>query len=120
MARKRSATVVDLQQVRGRRRLHDYEARIRTVLEQNRGALSRLFASGTIFTRRGTRTGRDLLLAHQHLLRVEALLRQLEEMGGAHDAAEEVELIYRELDQLLQKTSEITEKTAAHAGSRRE
>lgn len=120
MARKRNATVVDLEQVRGRRRLHDYEARIRTVLEQNRGALSRLFASGTIFTRRGARTGRDLLLAHQHLLRVEALLRQLEDMEAAPEHAEEVSLIYRELDQLLQKTTEITLKTAAHAGSRRE
>ena len=118
MARKRSATIVDLQVERGRRRLHDYEARIRAVLDQNRGALSRLFASGTIFTRRGTRTGRDLLLAHQHLLRVEALLGRLEDLGGG--PSEEVEVIYRELDALLAKTSELTEKTSARASTRRE
>ena len=119
MARKRSATVVDLQLARDRRRLHDYSARIRAVLEQNRGALSRLFASGSIFTRRGTRTGRDLLLAHQHLLRVEALLGKLEDLGEAA-GGEEVELIYRELDQLLEKTSQLTERTTPRAGTHRE
>jgi len=119
MVSKQSATIVDLQLARDRRRLHDYEARIRAVLEQNRGALSRLFASGSIFTRRGTRTGRDLLLAHQHLLRVEALLGKLEDLGDAA-SGDEVELIYRELDQLLAKTSQLTERTAPRAGLRRE
>jgi hypothetical protein len=119
MSRKRTATVVDLQLARDRRRLHDYEARIQAALEQNRGALSRLFASGALFTRRGTRTGRDLLLAHQHLLRVEALLGKLEDLGEAA-SGDEVDLIYRELDQLLEKTSQLTERTAPKTEAHRE
>lgn len=119
MAKRRSATIVDLQVERDRRRLHDYEARIRAVLERNRGELSRLFASGSIFTRRGTRTGRDLLLAHQHLLRVEALLGKLEDLGAAA-SGDEVEVIYRELDELLEKTSQLTDKTGARANNSRE
>jgi hypothetical protein len=112
------AKVVDLSAERGRRRLRDYEVRLRTVLDQNRGALSHLFTSGSIFTRRGTRTGRELLLAHQHLLRVMDLLGRLEELSGEVGGrpSQQAELLYRELDELLEKTTQITARTTPRAG----
>ena len=106
MASKPRATIVDLQSARSRRRLHDYDSRLREALDQNRGALSRLFGSGDVFTRRGTRTGRDLLLAHQHLLRVQVLLAKVAELGAGDDA----ERIYGELDALLEKTTRLTDR----------
>ena len=55
------ATVVDLAEVREQHRRQVSERRVREVLDDNRAALSRLFASGLIFTQKGSRTGRDLL-----------------------------------------------------------
>ena len=73
----RDPLVVDLSAARDARRLSEFQARCRAVDELNRKALSRLFQSGLLYTRQGSRLGRDLLLAHQHLLKVGDLLARL-------------------------------------------
>ncbi len=100
-ARQRSP-IVDLAKARESRRLSDFQARCRTVDEVNRKALAQLFQSGLIYPRRGARLGRDLLLAHQHLLRVSDLLARLVDVPeGAEDAA----ALYEEAQALLARTS---------------
>jgi hypothetical protein len=100
---------------RDERRLRECEARMRAVVETNRRALGRLFQSGLIFTRAGTRLGRDLLLAHQHLFQVMALLVRLGEgsprrrVRGRRDA--EVEALFAQVQALLARTSELSARS---------
>ncbi len=101
--------VVDLAEARELRRLRDFQARCRSVDEVNRKALVRLFQSGLIYTRQGARLGRDLLLAHQHLLRVGDLLARIGELPGA-DAGDAAPL-YTEAQSLLARTTELTARS---------
>ena len=107
--------MVDLDEVRDGRRLRDYQARLRAVQEANRRALSRLFQSGLIFSRAGTRIGRDLLLAHQHLLKVAELLARLAELaarsGGRTRRDAEEEELYGQVQVLLAKTVELSARS---------
>jgi hypothetical protein len=113
------SNVIDLASERGRRRIGEYERRIRAVLDANRRALGRLFSTGLLFTRQGSRAGRDLLLAHQHLLKVVDLLGQLSDWGDIGAAPElrepprgaEIEALYEELDSLLERTNQLTTRT---------
>lgn len=102
--------VVDLAQARDARRLRELQARCRTVDEVNRKSLVRLFQSGLVYTRQGARLGRDLLLAHQHLLRVSDLLARIGELaesaGGGEAAA-----LYDEAQALLARTAELTARS---------
>jgi hypothetical protein len=103
---------VDLADARHDRRLREYQARLRAVLETNRRALSRLFQSGIIFTRAGARLGRDLLLAHQHLLKAADLLARLGEIGGAGAGRHrQAEALYGEVQALLARTSELSARS---------
>jgi hypothetical protein len=98
--------ILDFARAREARRLRDFQARCRAVVEVNRGALGRLFQTGLIFTRQGARLGRDLLLAHQHLLRVSDLLDRIGELpepGEDGDAA----ALYEEAQALLSRTTEL-------------
>jgi hypothetical protein len=72
-----------------------------------------LFTTGLLFTKNGTRAGRDLLLAHEHLLRVVSLVERLTNAGDvpAPRKASEVEAIFVELDTLLDRTNELTNHT---------
>jgi hypothetical protein len=99
--------VVDLSLARDARRLRDFQARCRAVDEVNRKALSRLFQTGLIFSRHGARLGRELLLAHQHLLRVSDLLARIGELPAAASAADAAAL-YDEAQTLLARTAELT------------
>lgn len=109
-ARKRASTgsteIVDLATARDARRLRDFQARCQTVDELNRKALARLFQTSLIYTRHGARLGRELLLAHQHLLRVGDLLARIGELpdGSASEASQ----LYREAQSLLVRTTELT------------
>jgi hypothetical protein len=102
---RQRSRIVDLAQARDARRLADFRARCRTVDDVNRKALAQLFQSGLIYTRQGARLGRDLLLAHQHLLRVSDLLARLDDAPDAvtGDAAG----LYVEAQALLARTSEL-------------
>jgi hypothetical protein len=99
--------VVDLALARDARRLRDFQARCRTVDDLNRRSLTRLFQTGLIFTRHGARLGRELLLAHQHLLRVTDLLARIGELPGSAPASEAAAL-YGEAQALLARTTELS------------
>jgi hypothetical protein len=105
--RATALAVVDLSLARDARRLRDFQARCRAVDEVNRKALSRLFQTGLIFTRHGARLGRELLLAHQHLLRVSDLLVRIGELPETAPAADAASL-YAEAQNILARTAELT------------
>lgn len=110
--RAAEVNIIDLASERGRRRISEYESKIRRVVDTNRRALTRLFANGVIFTRQGARAGRDLLLAHQHLLKVLDVLGQLSDLGEPKAPRRaEVEALYEELDGLLERTSHLTNRS---------
>jgi phosphate uptake regulator len=102
--------VVDLARARESRRLRDLEERCRSVDDLNRRALGRLFQGGMIFTRAGARLGRDLLLAHQHLLRVGDLLARIGALGDGGTRGE-AESLFDEARHLLSRTTRLTART---------
>jgi len=106
---RRETPVIDLARVRDERRLEEYQCRTGQVLEANKRALARLFQSGVIYSRVGSRLARDLLLAHQHLLKVGDLLARLGEM----DAPErfDADAIYGEVHALLSRTTELSARS---------
>lgn len=106
--------MVDLADARDDKRLREYQSRLRAVLETNRTALGRLFQSGVIFTRAGSRLGRDLLLARQHLMKVADLLARLERLDGAtpdDDGESGAEALYAQVRTLLTRTSELSARS---------
>lgn len=107
------AKVVSLHDARLSRRVQTYRARLDRVLKGNKRAVTRLFSTGLLFTKHGARAGRDLLLAHEHLLRVVALVNRLSHEGDvpAPRRAAELDAIFSELDTLLERTSDLTEHT---------
>jgi hypothetical protein len=102
--------VVDLCAAREARRLREFRARTQAVDELNRKALARLYQTGLVYTRQGARLGRDLLLAHQHLLRVGDLLLRIGELAGPATTAD-AEAFYAEARDLLARTSKLTSRT---------
>lgn len=108
------AEVVSLHDARLSKRVEAYRARLDRVLTGNKRAVTRLFSTGLLFTKHGTRAGRDLLLAHEHLLRVVTLIDRLGNEGDvpAPRRQEELDTIFNELDTLLDRTGELTEHTA--------
>lgn len=110
---KRGSRVVDLGLARDAKRLREYRERLRIVVEVNKKALARLFQSGLIYTRYGSRLGRDLLLAHQHLLKVGELLSRLGdiEAGSRGGAPGDAEALYGEVQTLLSRTTVLTARS---------
>jgi phosphate uptake regulator len=106
----RDLPVVDLCAAREARRLREFQARARAVDDLNRKALARLFQTGLVYTRQGARLGRDLLLAHQHLLRVGDLLIRIGELAGPTVLAD-AECFYAEARDLLARTAKLTSRT---------
>jgi hypothetical protein len=104
-SQRHAAVVVDLAHVRDGRRLRELRGRLRASLDRNKRALARLFHSGLLYTRTGARLGRELLLAHQHLLRAGDLLSRVDETGGRRDA--ETELAARQVLAVLDRTGEL-------------
>lgn len=108
--------MVELAEVRAQRRLGEYREKIRRVLDSNQRAIGRLYTSGALFSKQGVRAGRDLLLAHEHLLRVMSLLTRLSDSGDvpAPRTAAQVNAVYAELDDLLEQTSDLTARTGTY------
>ncbi len=103
---------MDLARARDDRRLREYQTRLRSVVDSNKRALARLFQHGLIYTRQGARLGRDLLLAHQHLLKAGDLLARLGELAeGGKGGATSAETLYRQVQTLLARTSELTARS---------
>jgi len=103
--------VIDLAEARGDRRLRDAQSRLRTMLDGNRRALSRLFRSGLIFSRQGARLGRELLLAHQHLVRVGDLLARLGDAAGRPRRDAEADALFGQVQLLLARTAELSARS---------
>lgn len=101
---RENVPVVDLGRARDVRRLQDHQRRCRQVLDANKRALARLFQSGQIYSRVGARLARDLLLAHQHLLKVGDLLARLDDEAGPGEA----EAVFGEVRTLLARTAVLT------------
>jgi hypothetical protein len=106
---RKEVPVVDLGRARDARRLQEYQLRSRQVLDANKRALARLFQSGQIYSRVGARLARDLLLAHQHLLKVSDLLARLGETAATERA--EAEAVYGEVQALLSRTAALTARS---------
>jgi hypothetical protein len=113
--RARAATlqVVNLSEARVGRRLDVYRNRLHTVLAGNKLAIGKLYSTGVLFTREGTRAGRELLVAHEHLLRVMRLIDRLAGEGDvpAPKKQSQVESVFQELDLLLERTQELSDRT---------
>src|SRR5438067_12313765 len=107
-----SAEVVDLSSVRELRRREIAERRVRAVLEGNPAALSRLFATGLIFTQRGARAARDLLRAHQSLLKTADLFARRGESRNMAQPGRGDEVLAG-LDPPLARPSQLTARTGA-------
>jgi hypothetical protein len=105
--------VIELNAARERRRLICYRERAQAVLAQNRDALDRLFESGLVFTRHGSRVGRDLLQAHQHLLRVVDMATRDPKHPHGPRVVEVGEALFREIEALLEKTNVIARRNQA-------
>lgn len=103
--------MVDLAQARDARRLRDLGDRCRSIDEAARRALSRLFQCGSIFTRQGSRLGRDLLLSHQHLLRAAALIGRASDCDES--APDEADALYQEAAGLVERSSQIVVRCEA-------
>lgn len=107
------ARVVDLEDARLSRRLATYRERLEIVLRANQDAVGQLYESGTLFTRVGLRAGQDLLLAHEHLLRVMRLVDRLAHRGDvpAPRRPNDIDALFGELDTLLERTQELSGHT---------
>ena len=118
--RRSWAPVVQLASVRALKRRELAEQRVRTALDENRAALARLFSSGLIFTQKGARAGRDLLLAHQSLLKVVDLFTRLVDPSARDDAAlkTRAEEVFDHLDALLARTAQLTARTGEFLSGR--
>lgn len=83
------------------------------MVEGNRRALARLFQTGLIFTRQGARLGRELLLAHQHLVRVADLVARLGDGPGEGRQRRdgEAEALYGQVKLLLARTAELSARS---------
>jgi hypothetical protein len=108
-AAQRETPVIELARVRDARRLVDYQHRTRQVIDANKRALARLFQSGVIYSRVGARLGRDLLLAHQNLLKVCGLLARISEIETPERI--DAEAVYEQVQALLLRTSALTARS---------
>lgn len=108
--------MVHLSVIRAQSRLLAYQDAIGAVLAANRRTFGRLHDSGALFSPEGARAGRNLLLAHQHLLRVVALLQRLSARAHLRGRAALVRLegAHKELDRLLERSSALAERTGTH------
>jgi hypothetical protein len=120
MSRRAPAPVVDLSSVRAQKRRELAERRVRSALDDNRAALSRLFSTGLIFTQKGARAGRDLLLAHQALLKVVDLFARLVDPSARDDAAlkNRAEEVFAHLDAQLARAAQLTARTGEFLSGR--
>ena len=100
--------IVDLSSVRQQRRRELADRRVRSVMDGNRAALTRLFASGLIFTQKGSRAARDLLREHQTLQKLVDLFARLGEARADAGLQTRAEEVFARLDAQLARTAQLT------------
>lgn len=110
-ADEQDANVVDLAVAREHRRFLRYRQRAEHVLAENRAALQRLFDSGVVFTRHGSRVARDLLQAHQNLMRAVDISSRESEADESDIGSPET--LFQEIEALLEKASVICQRNSA-------
>ncbi len=111
--------VVPLDEVRERRRCEKCRGRVSNVLELNRSVLRRLFETGLVFTRTGSRIGRELLQCQHQLLRAGDELKRGSEPGTKGKGARHslARLLVR-VEALLEKALETTRRHESLLGSK--
>jgi hypothetical protein len=119
--RKSTAAVVDLSSVRAQRKRELAERRVRGAMNENRAAVARLFSSGLIFTQKGSRAARDLLLAYQSLLRVVDVFARMIEPGSRDDYGFKLraDQVFASLEAQLARTAQLTQRTGEFLSGRR-
>lgn len=119
--RRATAAIVDLSSVRAQKKREMAERRVRSAMSDNRAALTRLFSSGLIFTQKGARAGRDLLLAHQALLKIVDVFARMTETSSRDDHALKVRAdeLFGSLDAQLARTASLTRRTGDFLSGRR-
>lgn len=110
-SRAKVAKVVELAPRRTAARQRACRARLAHGMETSRRAFQRLIQAGLVFTRRGTRVGRELLLAHQKLQ--DAADRFDRQASCADDP------LLAEIDRLLLRSERLTSQTLDLVASRR-
>jgi hypothetical protein len=95
--------IIDLGRARDARRLRDTQVRSAQVLDANKRALARLFQSGAIYSRAGARLARELLAAHQSLMRASDLLAKLGQRPAAESRVGDE--VFDEIQALLARTA---------------
>jgi hypothetical protein len=118
--RRSPALVVELSSVRALRRREIAERRVRSAMDDNRAALSRLFSTALIFTQKGARAGRELLLAHQSLLRVAELFARLVDPSAKDDEVLQTraEEAFAHLDAQLARAAQLSARTGEFLAGR--
>jgi len=116
-----TAAIVDLSSVRAQKKREMAERRVRSAMSDNRAALTRLFSSGLIFTQKGARAGRDLLLAHQALLKIVDVFARMGETSSREDQALKLRAdeVFGSLDAQLARTASLTQRTGDFLSGRR-
>ena len=104
-----ASDVISLGLERNLRKLRSNRDQLFAILQNHRSALTRLFDTGVIFHREGSRAGRSLLLAHELLHQV---LDLLDEISDGDPPSPERSRKLQKLSQLLARTSAITAKTS--------
>jgi hypothetical protein len=119
--RRPTAAIVDLSSVRAQKKREIAERRVRSAMTDNRAALSRLFSSGLIFTQKGARAGRELLLAHQALLKIVDVFARMVEQAAREDHALKVRAdeVFGSLEAQLARTASLTRRTGDFLSGRR-
>jgi hypothetical protein len=103
-----ASQVISLGLERNLRKLRSNRDQLFAILHNHRSALTRLFDTGVIFHRDGSRAARDLLLAHELLHQV---LDLLDDISDSEPPSPERSQKLEKLQKLLARTSAITAKT---------
>lgn len=114
--RQLASPVANLGAVRARRQVDLWREKIASVIDLNRRTFDRLHASGALYSTEGARAGRDLLRAHEQLLKVTAVLDRIEKAAVKAPRPDGARLgtLYRRLDGLLDRTHALTHRSGGH------
>ncbi len=108
--RERSAPVVDLAVIRQARRRDELLAGLARAQDGNRQAVARLVHSNLLWTRRGSRTGRQLLANWERLVEETDRLKRLE--GPAPVDGPWTEPLFEAVEALLRKSEQLASRSA--------
>jgi hypothetical protein len=115
--RPKGSPVFPLEEARERRRCETCRGRLSSVLELNRKVLSRLFETGLVFTRTGSRIGRELLQCQHQLLRAGDALKRGSE-PGPKGARHSLALLLARIEALMETALETTRRHESLLGSK--